>query len=88
MKRIEDSAKSGYFWDAQSSTAHFADASFVELNRMATLVSIAEGDKSTFSGQIFGTVATNKNATVADFMNAITQIQQRVRAKYQNLQLQ
>lgn len=86
--RIEDSTKSGYFWDVQSSTAHFADASFVELNRMATLVSIAEGDKSTFSGQIFGTVATNKNATVADFMNAITQIQQRVRAKYQNLQLQ
>ena len=86
--RIEDSSKSGYFWDVKSKTAHFADATFVELNRMATLASIAEGDKSTLSGQIFGAVATNKNATVADFMNAITQIQQRVRAKYQNLQLQ
>lgn len=86
--RIEDSSKSGYFWDVKSKSAHFADATFVELNRMATLASIAEGDKSTLSGQIFGAVATNKNATVADFMNAITQIQQRVRAKYQNLQLQ
>ena len=55
---------------------------------MATLVNIAEGDAATYSGQIFGTVATNKNATVADFMNAITEIQTRVRAKYQNLQLQ
>jgi hypothetical protein len=36
---------------------------------------------------VFGAVATNKNATVADFMNAITQIQQKVTAKYQNLQL-
>ena len=86
--RIEDSINSGYFWDTKSSVAHFADASFVELNRMATLASIAEGASSTYAGQIFGAVATNKNATVADFMNAITQIQQRVRAKYQNLQLQ
>ena len=88
MYRIEDSINSGYFWDTKSSVAHFADASFVELNRMATLASIAEGASSTYAGQIFGAVATNKNATVADFMNAITQIQQRVRAKYQNLQLQ
>jgi hypothetical protein len=55
---------------------------------MATLASLAEGDKSTVAGQIFGAVAANKNATVADFMNAIIQIQQKVTAKYQNLQLQ
>ena len=87
-KRIEDSVNSAYFWDTQSRTANFSDASFVELNRMATLASLAEGDKSTVAGQIFGAVATNKNATVADFMNAIIQIQQKVNAKYQNLQLQ
>ena len=85
---VADSNNSDYFWNAQSGIANFADASFVELNRMATLVNIAEGDAATYSGQIFGTVATNKNATVADFMNAITEIQTRVRAKYQNLQLQ
>ena len=86
--KIVDSNNSAYFWDTQSKVANFADASFVELNRMATLVNIAEGDAATYSGQIFGAVATNKNATVADFMNAITQIETRVRAKYQNLQLQ
>ena len=86
--RIEDSVDSSYFWDVQSKTANFSDATFVELNRMATLISLSEGDKSTVAGQIFGAVATNKNATVADFMNAITQIQQKVTAKYQNLQLQ
>ena len=86
--RIEDSVDSAYFWDVQSGTANFLDASFVELNRMATLASLAEGDKSTVAGQIFGAVAANKNATVADFMNAITRIQQQVTAKYQNLQLQ
>ena len=85
--RIEDSVDSAYFWDAESHTAHFLDATFVELNRMAALVSLAEGDKTTVAGQVFGAVATNKNATVADFMNAITQIQQKVTAKYQNLQL-
>jgi hypothetical protein len=85
---VADSNNSDYFWNAQSGIANFADASFVELNRMATLVNIAESDAATYSGQIFGTVATNKNATVADFMNAITEIQTRVRAKYQNLQLQ
>ena len=86
--RIEDSVDSAYFWDAQSGTANFSDATFAELNRMATLASLAEGDKSTVAGQIFGAVAANKNATVADFMNAIIQIQQKVTAKYQNLQLQ
>ena len=86
--RIEDSVDSAYFWDAQSGIANFSDATFAELNRMATLASLAEGDKSTVAGQIFGAVAANKNATVADFMNAIIQIQQKVTAKYQNLQLQ
>ncbi len=84
--RIEDSVNPGFFWDADSKSANFSDASFVELNRMATLAYAAEGDKKTDSGQIFGAVSANKNATVADFMNAISQIQKQVRAKYQNLQ--
>ncbi|MBP3397416.1 MAG: hypothetical protein J6K82_00620 [Alphaproteobacteria bacterium] len=87
-RRIEDSTNSEYYWDVSSKTANFSDASFVELGRMATLASIAEGDMSTSSGQIFAAVSSNKNATVADYMNAIHKIQERVRAKYRNLQLQ
>lgn len=86
--RIEDSINPSYYWDVESKTANFLDASFVELNRMATLAHISEGDKKTYSSKIFGSVSANKNATVADFMNAISQIQNNVRAKYQNLQLQ
>ncbi len=86
--RIEDSVNPEFFWDADSKSANFADAYFVELNRMATLAYISENDKTTETGQIFGTVSANKNATVADFMNAISEIQTRVRAKYQRLQLQ
>jgi hypothetical protein len=86
--RIEDSINPSYYWDVESKTANFLDASFVELNRMATLAHISERDKKTYSSKIFGSVSANKNATVADFMNAISQIQNNVRAKYQNLQLQ
>ena len=85
--RIEDSTNSGFYWDVSSKTANFSDASFVELGRMATLASIAEVDMSTSAGQIFSSVSTNKNATVADYMNAISEIQKRVREKYRNLQL-
>ncbi|MBQ8686708.1 MAG: hypothetical protein IJ517_03015 [Alphaproteobacteria bacterium] len=86
--RIEDSVNADYYWDASSSRANFVDASFVELNRMATLAMISEGDKSTISGQIFGSVSANKNATVADYMNAIREIQTRVSEKYRLLNLE
>lgn len=86
--RIEDSINSSYFWDVPSKTAHFADVSFAELNRLATLASYYESDPSTVATQIFGAVSANKNATAADFMNAITEIQTRVRAKYRLLKLE
>ncbi|MDW3024315.1 MAG: hypothetical protein R8N50_01345 [Alphaproteobacteria bacterium] len=85
--RIEDSVDSRYYWDLKSDVANFADASFVELNRMATLATYYEGDLSTISGQVFGAVSANKNATVSDFMNAISEIQKRVSAKYRLLNL-
>ena len=85
--RIEDSTNPQYYWDLNSDTARFSDASFVELNRMAELASYYEGDASTISGQIFGAVSANKNATVSDYMNAISEIQQRVSAKYRLLNL-
>lgn len=86
--RIEDSTNPAYYWDAQSNTANFADASFVELNRMAVLATRNEKGNGTESGQIFGAVATNKNATVADYMNAIHEIQKRVSGKYHSLHLE
>ena len=85
--RIEDSINPQYYWDVNSKTARFSDASFVELNRMATLATYYEGDNSTSAGQIFGAVSANKNATVSDYMNAISEIQKRVSAKYRLLNL-
>lgn len=86
--RIEDSGNSDFFWDANTGTANFADASFIELNRMATLAQKKYGISGTFTGQTFGAVSANKNATVADFMNAIHEIQMRVRGKYRLLNLE
>ena len=87
-QRLEDPVNSGYYWDVSAGTAKFADATFIELNRMATLATKYNSDKSTHSGQIFGAVSANKNATVSEYMNAISEIQDRVRAKYSRLQLQ
>ena len=87
-QRIEDSVNSNYYWNVSDSSARFADATFVELNRMATLAVKYNSDNSTYSGQIFGAVSANKNATVSEYMNAINEIQNRVRIKYSQLQLQ
>ena len=86
--RIEDSINPEYYWDVSSNTANFADASFVELNRMAVLAVRDERGATTESSQIFGAVAANKNATVADYMNAIHEIQKRVIVKYHSLHLE
>lgn len=87
-ERIEDSSNPNYFWDASASAARFADVSVAELNRMATMIVAREPGASTQSGQLFKTVSTNKNATAGDFMNAIREIQNRVGAKYRNLNLE
>lgn len=86
--RIEDSINPAYFWDADIGIAHFMDVSLATLNDMAPLVVRAERGGDTVSGQVFGAVAANKNATAADYMNAITEIQNRVRAKYRLLNLE
>ena len=87
-KRIEDSVRPSFYWDTQNNKANLADVSLVELNRMATLVARKEGDSVSVSSEIFGSVAANKNATAADFMNAINEIQTKVRAKYRLLNLE
>lgn len=85
--RIEDSRNSSYFWDVGTSTANFADVTLAELNRLATLAAHFEGVSGTDSNVLFGGVAANKNATAADFMNALHEIQKRVRTKYRLLKL-
>ncbi len=84
--RIEDSVNPAYYWDASAGVANFSDVSFAELSHMARIALAKEGGATTAS-QIFGAVSANKNATVSDYMNAITEIQEKVRAKYRGLKL-
>ena len=86
--KIEDSVNSNFYWDVKNKNARFADVSFAELNRMASLAAKKEGDSSSFASKVFGAVSANKNATAADFMNAINEIQTRVRTKYRLLNLE
>ena len=85
--KILDSVNPDYFWNVKDRTANLHDIYMPELSRMATLVVRKEGDKSTISGRVFSSVAANQNATVADYMNAIREIQTSVRAKYSLLKL-
>ncbi len=86
--RIEDSINPEYFWDASNRAAYLSDVILPPLNIMASLAARRENGRGTQSGDLFGAVAANKNATVADFMNAIAEIQRRVRAKYSLLNLE
>lgn len=86
--KIADSVDKNFYWDLKNRVANFSDASLAELSRMAPLVAAREGDNNTVSTQVFGAVSANRNATAADFMNAINEIQNRVRAKYRLLNLE
>ncbi len=85
--RIEDSSDSNYFWDANTSTANLSDISLAELSRMAPLIVKKEAATKTTSSQSFNSVVTNDNATASDFMNAISEIQKKVKLKYNQLNL-
>ena len=86
--RIEDSTNSNYFWDLDYGIANMADVSLQELNRMATDIAYIEPAGDTETGRIFNMVSANKNATASDYMNAITEMQDAVRKKYQRLNLE
>ncbi len=85
---IEDSINPTFFWDASQGVANFRDVTFMELNQMATAIVARERVAGTVSAELFGNVAANQNATAADFMNAISEIQRRVRLKYRQLNLE
>ena len=86
--RIEDSTNSNYYWDVGYGTANLFDISLQELNRMAALVAYSEKSGDTETARIFRAVSANKNATASDYMNAIQEIQQAVRTKYRQLNLE
>lgn len=85
-KRIQDSVNSDYYWNASGGTAHFMDAILKNLNDMAGYAA-RDTRGETVSYQLFAPIATNKNATVSDYLNALHEIQSRVTAKYSQLNL-
>ncbi len=86
--KIIDSINSDYYWDVQSRVANLSDISSPTLSDMATRALRRESVSGSVATQLFNAVATNKNATVADFMNTINEIQTKVKAKYHMLNLQ
>jgi hypothetical protein len=88
-ERIEDSANPGLYWDMNEGIAIMQDLSFPSLSgMMAAAVKNESAAKKTESEKIMAGVAANANATVSDFMNALSDIETRVRMKYNQLNLE
>ncbi len=84
--RIEDSVNASYYWDVAGRSAYLMDVSLGGLRELAPAA--ASRERGTDAARIFGAVAGNRNATAADYMNAIEEIARRVREKYRGLNLQ
>lgn len=87
-EKIIDSINKDYYWDVKSRTANMVDINSPTLSNLATQVLRRESVSGTTATRIFSAVASNKNATVGDYLNAIRDIGQSVRAKYQMLNLE
>lgn len=87
-EKIIDSINHDYYWDVKNRTANLSDINSPTLSDMASKIVKRESVSGSTVSRIFGSVSSNKNATVADFMNAINEIQQNVRGKYQMLKLE
>ena len=85
---ISDPSNSHYYWNASKSDASFADLYLGDLNRMVSYLAKSEFDSTTVAGRKFGAVASNANATVSDYMNALASVAAEVRVKYSLLKLQ
>ena len=86
--KITDPKNPGYYWDASASAASFNDLFLGDLNRMVGYLPRADFDMTTNAGRTFKSIASNANATVADYQNALNKIAADVRAKYKMLKLQ
>lgn len=85
--KIVDSMNPDFYWDVQSRKANFVDINSPTLSDMAARIIRRESVSGTTAARIFSSVTLNKNATVGDYLNAIREIGQNVRAKYQRLNL-
>ena len=86
--KIQDPKDSSFYWDVKNNKARFADAMFPELSRMASHIVSMEYKAGTQTSTIFNGVVANTNATVGDYLNAINEIQIKVREKYHLLNLE
>ena len=85
--KIQDSKDSSYYWDIKNRKARFMDIDLPELSRMASIILYQESNRGTIATTLFGGVAANANATVADYINAINNMRTQIRAKYEMLNL-
>ena len=86
--KIQDPKDSSFYWDISGKKARFADVNFPELSRMASLIVQKESKSGTISTNLFGAVAANGNATAGDYINAINNMQNQIREKYELLNLE
>lgn len=87
-KLIQDSKNPDYFWDFDSGVANFYDVSIPDLPTMLKLAISNESNRTTNTTKQISGLVSNTNATVGDFLNAISDIEKNVRVKYQMLNLQ
>ena len=87
-EKIIDSINKDYYWDVKSRTANMVDINSPTLSDIASRALRRESVSGTTATRIFSSVSSNKNATVGDYLNAIREIGQSVRAKYQMLNLE
>lgn len=87
-EKIVDSVNSDYYWDVKSKVANLVDINSPTLSDMASRVLRRESVSGSSATRVFSSVASNKNATMGDYLNAIREIGQNVRAKYQMLNLE
>ncbi|MBR3148378.1 MAG: hypothetical protein IKF41_03500 [Alphaproteobacteria bacterium] len=85
--KIQDSKDSSFYWDIKNKKARFLDINSPELSRMASMIISMESVQGTMATNLFKGVAANANATVADYINAINNMQNQIRAKYEMLNL-
>lgn len=87
-EKIVDSTNPAFYWDAQQRTANFVDINSPTLSDLAAKALRREAISGTTATRVFSAVTANKNATMGDFMNAISEIQNTVRGKYRMLNLE
>ena len=86
--KIQDSKDSSFYWDIKNKKARFADLNLPELARMASIVIAMESKSGSVSTSLFGGVSANSNASVSEYINALNNIKNQIREKYQMLNLE